>query len=253
MRVIDHPTMLKDGSGWGAMAGVSAALLARGGFTGSPAATVEGGDVADLWEDLGTRWRVTEQYVKPYPVCRWAQPAIAAALALRAGHGFVADAIEAVSIGTFAAAARLDARAPATTEEAQYSLAFPVAAALVRGRVGVAEIEGTGLADPEVLRLARRVEVRVDPAHDALFPAERWSDVTVSLADGRTLASGRMAAPGDPESPLDGAALEAKFRALAEPALGERRARRLVETVGGLGGGPSLERLAALVYPRPGS
>ncbi len=34
MRVIDHPTMLKDGSGWGAMAGTSAALLARQGFTG---------------------------------------------------------------------------------------------------------------------------------------------------------------------------------------------------------------------------
>ncbi|NNC80332.1 MAG: MmgE/PrpD family protein, partial [Acidimicrobiales bacterium] len=39
MRVIDHPTMLKDGSGWGAMAGVSAAYLAADGFTGAPAVT----------------------------------------------------------------------------------------------------------------------------------------------------------------------------------------------------------------------
>lgn len=31
MRCIDHPTMVKDGSGWGAMAGVSAALLAADG------------------------------------------------------------------------------------------------------------------------------------------------------------------------------------------------------------------------------
>ena len=253
MRVIDHPTMLKDGSGWGAMAGVSAALLARGGFTGSPAATVEGGDVADLWDDLGTRWRVAEQYVKPYPVCRWAQPAIAAALALRAGHGFAADAIEAVSIGTFAAAARLDARAPATTEEAQYSLPFPVAAALARGRVDVAAIEGAGLRDPEVLALAARIEVRVEPAHEALFPAERWSDVSVRLADGRALASGRTAAPGDPESPLDGAALEAKFRGLAEPVLGAERAGRLIGAAGRFGDAPSLEAFGGLVYPPPGS
>ena len=42
MRCIDHPSMVKDGSGWGAMAGVSAALLARDGFTGAPAITVEG-------------------------------------------------------------------------------------------------------------------------------------------------------------------------------------------------------------------
>ena len=37
MRCIDYPTMLKDGSGWGAMAGVSAAYLAADGFTGAPA------------------------------------------------------------------------------------------------------------------------------------------------------------------------------------------------------------------------
>ena len=41
MRVIDAPTMLKDGSGWGAMAGVSAAYLAQDGFTGAPAITME--------------------------------------------------------------------------------------------------------------------------------------------------------------------------------------------------------------------
>ena len=41
MRCIDHPTMLKDGSGWGAMVGVSSAYLARAGFTGAPALTVE--------------------------------------------------------------------------------------------------------------------------------------------------------------------------------------------------------------------
>ena len=41
MRCIDHPTMVKDGSGWGAFAGVSAAYLAADGFTGAPAITIE--------------------------------------------------------------------------------------------------------------------------------------------------------------------------------------------------------------------
>lgn len=40
MRNIDTPTMVKDGSGWGAMAGVSAAYLARDGFTGAPAVSM---------------------------------------------------------------------------------------------------------------------------------------------------------------------------------------------------------------------
>jgi 2-methylcitrate dehydratase PrpD len=40
LRVCDHPTMLKDGSAFGAHAGVTAALLAQRGFTGAPALTV---------------------------------------------------------------------------------------------------------------------------------------------------------------------------------------------------------------------
>ena len=51
MRCIDHPTMLKDGSGWGAMTGVAAAKLARKGFTGAPAITIEEAD--SYWADLG--------------------------------------------------------------------------------------------------------------------------------------------------------------------------------------------------------
>ena len=60
MRNIDHPTMLKDGSGWGAMAGVSAGLLAADGFSGAPAITVESDEVAEYWDDLGERWSVDD-------------------------------------------------------------------------------------------------------------------------------------------------------------------------------------------------
>jgi len=56
MRCIDHPTMLKDGSGWGAMAGVSAVLLAKNGFTGAPAITIEA--VAGSWRYLADRGAV---------------------------------------------------------------------------------------------------------------------------------------------------------------------------------------------------
>ena len=42
MRVIDHPTMLHDGSAFGALAGASAVFLAEAGYTGAPAITVEG-------------------------------------------------------------------------------------------------------------------------------------------------------------------------------------------------------------------
>ena len=76
MREIANPTMLHDGSGWGALAGMSAAILAEAGFTGAPAVTIEDEAVAGVWADLGSHWLTGEQYINPYPVCRWAHPAI---------------------------------------------------------------------------------------------------------------------------------------------------------------------------------
>ncbi len=88
LRTTGAPSMVKDGSGWGAHVGISAAWLAREGFTGAPAVTVEDEGLRRYWADLGTRWRIREQYFKAYPVCRWAQPAVEAALALQRAHGF---------------------------------------------------------------------------------------------------------------------------------------------------------------------
>src|SRR2546423_1702689 len=124
LRACDSPTMVKDGSGWGAHVGVTAALLVREGFTGAPAITVEREDAATFWGDLGVRWRISEQYFKAYPVCRWAQPAIEAALTLQAAHRFAADDVATIAIESFREAVVLGAQCamPRTPEEAQYSL-----------------------------------------------------------------------------------------------------------------------------------
>ncbi|MEQ8400723.1 MAG: MmgE/PrpD family protein [Roseitalea porphyridii] len=214
MRCIDHPTMVKDGSGWGAMAGVSALMLARSGFTGAPALTVQDPAVADLFADLGNRWRIGEQYFKPWPVCRWAQPAVEAAFSLRRDHVVDPADIAAVRVRTFHEATRLAARLPADTEQAQYSLPFPMAAMLVHGRLGVAEISATGLVDAAVLDLAGRIELIDDARFNAVFPAERWAEVEIDLPDGRTIRSAPLTARGDADAPLSDDEITAKFHAL---------------------------------------
>lgn len=199
MRCIDHPTMVKDGSGWGAMTGVSAALLAADGFTGAPALVVhyEQPEIAALWTDLGACWRILELYFKPHPVCRWAQPAVQAALELRERHRLTAPQIDYAEVVTFHHAARLSTSQPATAEAAQYSLPFPVAAALARGTVGPVEVGPLGLADEQVLRLSDAITVTEDHIHTSRFPAERWAEVSVVLRDGRRLDSGPTIATGD--------------------------------------------------------
>lgn len=236
MRCIDHPTMVKDGSGWGALAGVSAAYLAAEDFTGAPATIVEDPSQADLWADLGERWHILDQYMKPYPVCRWAQPAVEAALALQRHAGLTPDAIRAVRIHTFHQATRLASAAPSTTEEAQYSTPFPVAAALVRGRVGTGEITGDGLSDPEILRLSTATDLVEEPEMSRRFPAERWARVAFQRMDGSWIEGQPRTARGDPEAPLDTSEIIGKFRALARPVLGHERTTLLEADVASLAG-----------------
>lgn len=216
MRCIDFPTMLKDGSGWGALAGVSAAYLAQDGFTGAPAITMEAADQTELWSDLGTRWRIREQYFKPYPVCRWAQPAVEAVHSLLRTNGLTAADLDEVEIRSFAAAIRLASVAPKTTEEAQYSLPFPVAAMIVHGRIGAAEITGRGLTDPTVLEVSRNLRLTEDAGFTARFPAERLAVATIRSRDGRSFTSAPTPARGNPENPLSADQIGTKFRALAE-------------------------------------
>ena len=233
LRTCDAPTMVKDGTGWGAHAGVAAALLASGGFTGAPALTVEGEDVRELWSDLGIRWRIREQYFKAYPVCRWAQPAIEAALALQRAHRFAADDVAELSVESFREAVALGSTraVAATTEDAQYSLRHPIAAALVFGDIGPAEVSAPRLGDPRVQRLQRAMRLAEDAAFSRLFPAERWARVRVTLADGRTLASEPAVARGSAENPLSDTEILTKYRSYAEPVLGKARAARIEHAV----------------------
>ena len=231
MRCIDHPTMVKDGSGWGAMAGVSAAYLAAAGFTGAPAVTIENAELSDVWGDLGQNWRIFEQYFKLYPVCRWAQPSVEAVMSLQRAQKLDADDINHVEIETFHEGKRLHTPRPSSTEEAQYSLPFPTAAALVHGRLGPGEISGRALSDPRVLRLSDSMILTENDVYNSAFPARRFAHATISMKDGRRYVSGATEALGDPESHLSEDIIRSKYLDLAGPVLGLDQCRRIESAI----------------------
>ncbi len=236
MRIIEHPTMLKDGSTMGAFAGVTAAYLAHDGFTGAPAETVDldtARDTRALWADLGSRWCILEQYFKPMPVCRWTQPAAEAVLALRCKHpGLAHTDVRAVEVQSFHEAVSLGCRVPVETDAAQYSLPFVVAATLVHGRrLTPAEITGAGLHDADVLNLSRTMSLVETGEFNARFPGERWARVLLTLQDGTSLDSGPHTTRGDPDTPLSEDALSAKFQISAAAALGESAAREIEQWI----------------------
>ena len=227
MRCIDHPTMLKDGSGWGAMAGVSAALLARAGFTGAPALTAMSEETDELWQDLGSRWHLNGQYFKPHAVCRWAQPAIEAVLAIQKSNRFMPDDVKRIKVYTFHEAVRLNCRSPGTTEEAQYSLPFPLAAALFRGRLGVSELAGSALNDPHILQLSERVELIEDKEFNRCFPSRRFARVEIETDEGSIFNSGDVEPVWEASRPPADSDLREKFKRLSREQLAEDCASEL--------------------------
>jgi len=210
MRSVAEPAMTKDACGWGALLGTSAALLAARGFTSVGSVFAE-----RACPDLGERWRVEEVYVKKFPCCRWAHPALEAAFRLRAEHGFAPDDVGQVEIRSFAELAGVARGLPRTTEEAQYSVVWPVAVALAHNRFGPDDVLGPGLADRAARALVPLIQVTVDPGLDRAFPARRLAVVTVTTRDGSTFTSPATEAPGEPEDPEWAAIIEAKLAAVA--------------------------------------
>jgi 2-methylcitrate dehydratase PrpD len=200
MRAIDTPGMVKHGVGFGALTGLLAADLARRGFTGiEPSLDQERFDpyVADLGSDYylprGITW-------KRYSSCAWTHPALLAVEKLRTEHPLPAESVARVVIETYPDAARLGTRLPRTTEEAQFNLAWPVAAMLVDGRVGPEQVADARLGSPEITELCRRIDVVVTDDLTRRYYLSEVNDpegsdsavVTVTLTDGTVLSSGRV-------------------------------------------------------------
>ncbi|MEP0942615.1 MAG: MmgE/PrpD family protein [Rhizobiaceae bacterium] len=246
MRTIDHPTMVKDGSGWGSMAGVSAAYLAREGFTGAPAISMEAPELATIWGDLRDHWYITEQYIKLYPVCRWAQPPVEAVLNLQRQHHFEPDDLAAIRVHTFHEAKRLSTKHPKNTEEAQYSLPYSVAAALVHGTIGAEHVSDDALSNPDVARMQELIEISETQAFNEAFPKNRIASVELTLKDGQVLHSPPTEALGDPENPITETGVQNKFAAFTNPVIGSANAENMLKSITGLAASPAHSTQAQL-------
>jgi 2-methylcitrate dehydratase PrpD len=231
--------------GWAACAGLHAAALAEAGFR-SPATIFEGRfGVLNAWSDAADPTpllaadgvELCRTSVKPHACCRYMQGPIDAVLALRAAHRIDPQAVAQVEVGMLGAGFPIVCepaaakRRPTSVVDAQFSLPFGVAVALVRGAASPDEFVPALLAEPALLRLMERVTGVRDPALDALFPRAWPTWVRITLADGRRLEARVDHPHGDPESFPSADELDAKFRRLAArvlpPAAVERTARAL--------------------------
>jgi 2-methylcitrate dehydratase PrpD len=231
MKGIDVPCMAKDSLGWGNITGLASVFMAQRGFTGVEPLFSETPD-KDWVTGLGRQYEILNLYFKPYAACRWAQPAVAGCLKLVRENRLKPSDLARVKVRTFAAAAALTRMPPQNTEEAQYNLAFPVAAALLDGAVGPAQVMPPRLFDRDILDLAGRLDVEVVQQFEDQFPAKAIAAVEITTRDGKRYDSGAVEAPWEPPDtlPSDGEIKE-KFIRLTGPVLGRQRSHELLELI----------------------
>lgn len=226
--------------GWAAMAGLTAATLARNGYKG-PAEAIEGRHgflqgyapsprPERVVQDLGSVYELMHTGIKPYPSCRYGHAGIDAVLALRSEHGLQPDEVESITYGLSNAGLLLvgapieHKRNPRNIVDAQFSAPFVLSCALVTGAMEWDSYQR--LNDPVIRATLPKVDCIHDPEIEAEFPTNMSGKITIA-ARGQTFSRKVIVPLGEPSNFLGTDKLLAKFMALAAPVLGADKAEAL--------------------------
>lgn len=228
-----------------AFVGTHAAFLAYRGITG-PAEVFEGnkgfkeaiaGDFTIDWslEDLEN---VRQSIIKRYNAEIHSQSSIEGALELQAAQGFRASDVERLDIEIFDVAFHIigggeegDKTVIRTKEEADHSLQYMVAVALLDGNVLPAQYAPARILRDDVQDLLRRVKVRPSQEYTDRFPQEVVTTLTFTLKDGSAHRITKTDYEGFHTRPMSWETVIAKFDGLAAPFASESVRRNLVDAV----------------------
>src|SRR3989441_6729992 len=154
------------------------------------------------WENEDLE-RVTQTILKKYDAEIHSQSVLEAVLELRARGHLSAANVERVEVDVFDVAYRIigggeegDKMMVRNKEQADHSLPYLVAVALLDGEVMPAQYRPARLLSDDVQALLLRVAVRPDDAFSRRFPAEMPCRVRVTLRDGRVLTAELADYPG---------------------------------------------------------
>jgi 2-methylcitrate dehydratase PrpD len=219
------------GPGFSVKGGITAALLASKGVTGAHNC-LDGDwglfklywrgdyDPAILVTDIGKRFETVNVSIKPYPCCRGIHPAIDAAFALVQEFGIETKDIDALKVYVTDAHIKLlctplDAkREPRSPVDAQFSIPWGVATALVKGRATLDDFSDVGVKNADVLAISSKIDVEVDLSlsrGDKIEPTR----VEVTTKAGKTYSKVVEHPLGSPERPMTYDDVAAKFRGCA--------------------------------------
>ena len=254
--------------GWAAMVGITAAMLAKNGFKG-PSKPLEGqfglfstllkdidiSEIAHLGKDLGVKWRIGEFAIKPYPLCHFNHSLVDCALKIKRKHKFAIHEVALITAFLHPdevpiVCEPLDAkRKPQTVYEAQFSVPYAVATALLKGQFGLNELEESCLADKGIIGLAKKVTYAEDLRSG--FPKFFSGGIKLTLKNGQVLEEHQLVHQGAQENPLSTAKVMEKFFANSAASLGAENSQLLANSLQKLESLENLEGVANLVRGLP--
>jgi 2-methylcitrate dehydratase PrpD len=225
-----------------AEAGLTAALAASKGVTGTlevldaPGGFGEAMGVGPDWEaafaDLGKSYTITRVTIKNHGCCGHTFAAVDAALDIQRQHGLATEDIVRISAGSYSNAVDVTGDMdPQTEYEGKFSLAYCLSTALVYGSVRMDAFTPERLSDPETRRLISTLDLYLDKQADEEFPNQRGAIVEIETKDGQVLSHRRRARKGDPDDPLSDQDLEAKYRELVAPVMGDAPTEVLLKSL----------------------
>ena len=243
---IETPAMTKDSIGWGAFVGMSSAEMARNGFTG-PKSIFDESPNQEWIKSPGESFEIMNLFFKPYAACRWAQSGVDGVLKIMERENLSVADIHSIRVFTFSEAAALNRKYPKNTDDAQYNFSYPIAAAVIHGEIGPKQVLPPAIFEEPVLRVMDKIDVVVEDRFQKEFPAKTLADIEIEDTRGNRFRSGVMSARWDLSNTLPtDEELEEKFIWLVSPVFGDRRTRRLKETVFSLDCLDSIEPLMDL-------
>lgn len=221
-------------------------FLAKNGITG-PLEVLEGDkgfmdaisgvfDIDWLREDLE---RVKRTILKRYNAEIHSLAAIQGVLDLKQRHRFCAPDVERIDIETFDVAFNIigggeegdKTTAIATKEQADHSLPYVVAVAILDGDVMPAQYEPDRIRRQDVQELLRRVSVTAKPAYSQRFPEEMPCRIEVVLHDGQSFVKESRDYPGFVSQPMSWEAVCRKFNLLMAPHATDSERKAVINAV----------------------
>ena len=241
-------------AGHAAQNGVQAAAWAAAGFTGAPdilggrrgfwaVLSAKGHSEEALLGDWGRRWELRMNGLKPYANGVVSHPIQDAVIELRNTHSLRPEQVERIEARVHPLVLELMNRAaPQRALEGKFSFQHCAAAALVDGAGHDAQFTDAKVNDPVISDVRARVSAAVD---DAMREDE--TQVTITLKDGRQVATHVAHATGSPDNPMSDEVLERKFRALAGEVLAPADVERLLAAVWSLDQAQGIGELCRLM------